>query len=154
MKEVEEQVTDYNQIDKEQQDTANASDNEELDNAFDEPLFPQQTSSTMTSNFDSSSYTDSSPIHHIYPQPVSINTNIYGMLLDLTGSQSNCMDTQSMYTPSSQSSFPSFSPQFISNDAALAFFDPSSSSLLPQNLNFYDQVLLTGPVYIDDSFYQ
>jgi len=155
MKEVEEQVTQLTEEEQAQQDAADASDDENLDMTFDDALFPQQSSSLSGSSFDNS-LADASPIH-LYPTPV--NTNIYGMTnmpLDLTGagSQGHCMDSQSMYTPSSQSSFPSFSPNLFQNDAAMAFFDSSSSSLLSQNFHIDDQGLLAGPDFVDSSFYQ
>jgi hypothetical protein len=59
-----------------------------------------------------------------------------------------------MYTPSSQSSFPSFSPHLFQNDATMAFFDTSSSSMLSQNFHLDDQALLAGPDFADSSFYQ
>jgi hypothetical protein len=128
-----------------------------LDNSFDDSIFSQQSTSAMSggSNFDN--YSDASPILHLYPQAVNINTNMYGMQnmpLDLTGAsqQSQCMD-QSMYTPSSQNSFSNFSPHHIfQNDVNMAFFDASPSSLLPQN--FEDQVLLAGHDFVDPTFYQ
>jgi len=158
MKEVEEQVTDCTLNEEEQQEAADASDDDDaLDNSFDDSIFSQQSTSAMSggSNFDN--YSDASPILHLYPQAVNINTNMYGMQnmpLDLTGAsqQSQCMD-QSMYTPSSQNSFSNFSPHHIfQNDVNMAFFDASPSSLLPQN--FEDQVLLAGHDFVDPTFYQ
>jgi len=158
MKEVEEQVTDSTLTEEElaQQEAADASDDEDI-TTFDDAIFSQQTSSG--GNFDTN-FADASPIH-LYPS--AINTNIYGMSnmpLDLTGSgsQGHCMDAQSMYTPSSQSSFPSFSPHhhLFTTDATMAFFDTSSLSSLSQNQNFAaldDQVLLTGHDFVDP-FYQ
>jgi hypothetical protein len=155
MKEVEEQVTDSSLAEEElaQQEAADASDDEILDTTFDDAIFSQQTSSG--GNFDTN-FADASPIH-LYP--TAINTNIYGMSnmpLDLTGSgsQGHCMDSQSMYTPSSQSSFPPFSPHhhhLFANDATMAFFDTSSLSSLSQNQNFAldDQVLLAGHDFVD-----
>lgn len=158
MKEVEEQVTDCALTEEElAQEAADASDDDTLDNSFDEPLFSQQSTSTMSGSgsFDNN-FADASSMLHIYPTPVNINTNMYGlqnMPLDLTGAsqQSQCMD-QSMYTPSSQNSFPNFSPHIFQNDATMTFFDGSSSSLLHQN--FDDQLLLAGPDFVDHSFYQ
>jgi hypothetical protein len=158
MKEVEEQVTDCTLADDEQLEAADASDDDTLDNSFDESMYSQQPTSTMSGsgNFENN-YTDASPMLHIYPQAVNINSNMYGMQnmpLDLTGAsqQSPCMD-QSMYTPSSQNSFSNFSPHHIfQNDATMAFYDASPSSLLPQN--FEDQVLLAGPDFVDSAFYQ
>ncbi|KAN0090599.1 hypothetical protein V8E51_019178 [Hyaloscypha variabilis] len=153
MKEVEEQVTQLTEEEQAQQDAADASDDENIEMTFDDNLFPQQTPSGLSGNSFDRSLSDASPIQ-LYP--TAINTNIYGMSnmpLDLTGagSQGHCMDAQSMYTPSSQSSFPSFSPNLFQNDAGLAFFD-SSSSLLSQNFHIDDQGLLTGPDFVD-SFY-
>jgi hypothetical protein len=159
MKEVEEQATESALTDEElaQQDAADAaSDDENLDASLDESLFSQQPGSTMSGsgNFDNS-FADASPMLHVYPTAVNINTNMYGMQnlpLDLTGAsqQSQCMDP-SMYTPSSQSSFPNFSPHIYQNDATMTFFDGSSSSLLPQT--FDDQLLLAGPDFADQVFY-
>jgi hypothetical protein len=156
MKEVEEQVTQLTEEEQALQDAADASDDENLDDAFDDPLFTQQVSSGISGSTFDNSFADISPIH---PYPSAINTNIYGMPnmpLDLTGSgsQGNCMDSQSMYTPSSQSSFPSFSPHLFQNDATMAFFDTSSSSMLSQNFHLDDQALLAGPDFADSSFYQ
>jgi hypothetical protein len=158
MKEVEEQVTDCALTEEElaQEDAANASDDENIDNTFEDALYSQPTSSSGTT-FDHS-FADPSPIH-LYP--TAINTNIYGMTnmpLDLSGSGSQglCMDTQSMYTPSSQDSFPSFSPHpLFTNDATMAFFDSSLSvSSLSQNQNYSldDQVLLAGHDFVDPYF--
>jgi hypothetical protein len=158
MKEVEEQVTDCALTEEElaQEDAANASDDDNIDNTFEDALYSQPTSSSGT-NFDNS-FTDPSPIH-LYP--TAINTNIYGMTnmpLDLSGSGSQglCMDSPSMYTPSSQGSFPSFSPHpLFTNDATMAFFDSSLSvSSLSQNQNYSvdDQILLAGHDFVDPYF--
>lgn len=158
MKEVEELVTDCSLADEEQEAAEASDDDDTLDNSFDDSIFSQQPTSALSgsSSFDNN-YADASPMHHIYPQAVSINTNMYGMQnmpLDLTGAsqQGHCMD-QSMYTPSSQNSFSNFSPNHLfQNDVTMAFFDASPSSLLPQN--FEDQVLLAGPDFVDPAFYQ
>jgi hypothetical protein len=160
MKEVEEQATDCPLTEEElaQQDAADAeSDDENLDAAFEDSLFSQQSTSTMNSsgNFDNN-FADPSTMLHVYPTAVNVNTNIFSMQdmpLDLTGAsqQSQCMD-QSIYTPSSQNSFPNFSPHIYQNDATMTFFDGSSSSLLPQN--FEEQLLLSAPDFTDHAFYQ
>jgi hypothetical protein len=149
MKEVEEQV-DLN--DDGQQEAADQSDEETVDNSVDEQPYSQQSTSTMLSNnsFDNAYIVDGSMLNQY---PAGVNNELFGMQtmpLDLTGaSQGQCGMDQSMYnnTTSVPNNFSSFSPDIYQNEQIL--FYNNSSFLATQNVE--DQ-LLAGPDF-GNNFY-
>ncbi|KAE8443920.1 hypothetical protein EG329_001230 [Mollisiaceae sp. DMI_Dod_QoI] len=138
MKEVEEQAAEF-PLSEAQQEAADASDEETLDD--DQIFSSQQTISSMGSSigFDNTFIADNSPILNLYPAAVNINSDMFSMQnmpLDLSGAgQTQCMD-QSMYTGPTQNLFSSFSPDSSFQNDHMVFFN--NSSVFPQN--FDDQV--------------
>lgn len=150
MKEVEEQVTDFN--DAEQED--DASEDETVDNSIDDQTYSQQSISTMASGntYDNNYMVDASMLNQY---PAAVNSNeLFGMHqgipLDLSGTsqQSQCGMDQSMFHSSNvQNTFPSFSPDLY-QDEAMFFNNPSFL-----NTQHIEDQLLTGPSFVNPFYH-
>ncbi|KAH7346872.1 hypothetical protein BKA65DRAFT_399667 [Rhexocercosporidium sp. MPI-PUGE-AT-0058] len=130
MKEVEERA-DY--LTDAQQEAADESEDEGLDNTFDDQSYIQQTTIPSISNsnsaFDNTIFDDNLPL---FTPTVNINNDIYSMTdmtLDFSDSKQQVCMAQTMYPLSNQNNFSSFSPTIFQNDQ-LTFsdsFGPSQS---------------------------
>ena len=125
-----------------QQEEADESDDETYDNSLDEQL--SSSHNVSGGSFDTSYLNtfDASAMANIYPSPA---TDMYGMQnMQLSPhSQSQNIDSSMSYNNSSQSSFDNFSPVTMNNfqNDPLAFFDTSSSLVLPSQNSFDNQLV-------------